>query len=86
MYVYTLSILQYAETNIVKQAYCSKKEMARNNLQGLVIFNMLLRPVGDVFILFKLLSFPLQGTISFHFKGFGTYAYHLKTTNKYTFV
>lgn len=45
MYVYTLFISQYAETNIVKQAYCSKKEMARNNLQGLVIFNMLLRPV-----------------------------------------
>ena len=64
--------------------------MASNNLQGLIIFNMLLRPV-ETFLYFtlkykvnyfKLLSFPLQGTISFHFKGFGTYAYRLKNNKQ----
>ena len=64
--------------------------MASNNLQGLIIFNMLLRPV-ETFLYFtlkykvnyfKLLYFPLQGTISFHFKGFGTYAYRLKSNKQ----
>lgn len=43
-----------------------------------LLFLIVVEASGDIFILFKFPSFPLQGTFFFHFIRFGTCVQHLK--------